>query len=109
LAWRDDDPLYRRAAYWLVGLGLLAAILSIALGWIDLLAQERAGIGMGLVLRHRLHSGAGYLATLLYALNYGWRRWTRKHRSATLLTLSLAGAALVAIAGYLGGELRGVM
>jgi len=42
LAWRREDPLYRRAAYWLVGLGLLGAVFSIALGWIDLLAQESA-------------------------------------------------------------------
>ena len=109
LARRREDPLYRRAAYWLVGLGLLGALVSIALGWIDLLAQESAGVGTGLVLRHRLHSGAAYVATLLYGLNYGWRWWTANRLSATLLTLSLVGALLVAITGYLGGDLRGVM
>ena len=109
LAWRREDPLYRRAAYWLVGLGLLGALVSIALGWIDLLAQESAGVGTGLVLRHRLHSGVAYVATLVYGLNYGWRWWTANRLSATLLTLSLTGALLVAITGYLGGDLRSVM
>jgi len=109
LVWRREDPLYRRAAYWLVGLGLLGALVSIALGWIDLLAQESAGVGTGLVLRHRLHSGVAYVATLVYGLNYGWRWWTANRLSATLLTLSLTGALLVAITGYLGGDLRSVM
>lgn len=109
LAWRREDPLYRRAAGWLVGLGLLGALVSIALGWIDLLAQERAGVGAGLVLRHRLHAAAAYAATAAYGLNFGWR-WRTQHRvSAILLALSMAGAVLVAIAGYLGGDLRGVM
>jgi uncharacterized membrane protein len=109
LAWRREDPLYGRAARWLVTLGLLGAFLSITLGWIDLLAQEREGVGMGLVLRHRLHSGVAYVATLMYGLNYGWRWWTANRLSVTLLTLSLVGAVLVAITGYLGGALRGVM
>lgn len=109
LAWRQEDPLHRRAAYWLVGLGLLGALVSIAFGWIDLLVQERAGVGTGLVLRHRLHSGAAYVATLLYGLNYGCRWRTANRLSASLLTLSLVGALVVAIAGYLGGDLRSVM
>ena len=109
LAWRRKDPLYRRAAYWLVGLGLLGAVLSIALGWIDLLAQESAGVGVALVLKHRLHSEAAYIATLAYGTNFGWRWRTANRLSATLLTLSLVGALLVALTGYLGGDLRNVM
>ena len=109
LACRQADPLYRRAAYWLVGLGLLGALVSIALGWIDLLVQERVGVGTGLVLRHRLHSGMAYVASVVYGMNFGWRWWTESRMSGTLLTLSLVGAVLVAIAGYLGGDLRGVM
>jgi len=109
LAWWREDPLYRRAAYWLVGLGLLGALVSIALGWIDLLAQESAGVGAGLVLRHRLHSEAAYAATLVYGMNFGWRWRTENRLSATRLTLSLVGALLVTITGYLGGDLRSVM
>ena len=109
LACRRADPLYRRAPYWLVGLGLLGALVSIAFGWIDLLAQERAGVGTGLVLGHRLHSGMAYVASVMYGMNFGWRWRTENRMSGTLLTLSLVGAVLVAITGYLGGDLRGVM
>ena len=109
LAWRRADPVYRRAAYWLVGLGLLGALVSIAFGWIDLLAQERQGVGPGLLLRHRLHSGVAYAATVVYAVNFGWRYRSQNRLAGTLLVLSLVGALLVAIAGYLGGDLRTVL
>lgn len=109
LAWRRTDPLYHRAAYWLVGLGLLGAVVSIAFGWVDLLDQERQGVGTALVQQHRLHSVVAYAATLAYVGNLGYR-WRMENRvTVLLLTLSLLGAMLVAIAGYLGGELRMVM
>jgi len=109
LAWRREDPLYRRAASWLVGLGLLGALVGIALGWFDLLELERQGVGTGLLLRHRLHSGAAYGATVAYGLNFGWRRRAPNRFAGAFLILSVIGAVLIAIAGYLGGELRSVM
>lgn len=109
MAWRRRDPVYRCAAYWLVGLGLLGALLSIAFGWIDLLDQERQGVGPGLLQRHRLHSGVAYAATVVYAVNFGWRYRSEHRLAGTLLVLSLVGAILVAIAAYLGAELRTVM
>lgn len=109
LAWRKEDPAYRRAAYWLVGLGLVGALFSIGFGWIDLLDQERLGVGPGLLLRHRLHSGVAYAATVMYAVNFGWRYRSQNRFACGLLVLSFVGAVLVAIAGYLGGDLRTVM
>jgi len=109
LAWRHGDAVYRRTAYWLVGLGLLGALVSIVSGWIDLVDQERQGVGPGLLLRHRLHSGVAYAATVAYAVNLGWRFRSGNRLAGTLLVLSLVGAALIAIAGYLGGDLRTVM
>jgi uncharacterized membrane protein len=109
LAWRREDPVYRRTAYWLVGLGLLGALVSIVSGWIDLVDQERQGVGPGLLLRHRSHSGVAYAATVVYAVNLGWRFRSGNRLAGTLLVLSLVGAVLIAIAGYLGGDLRTVM
>ena len=109
MAWRQGDPVYRRTAYWLVGLGLLGALFSIASGWIDLLDQERQGVGPGLLLRHRHHSGVAYAATVAYAVNFWWRHRSQNRLARMLLALSLVGAILIAIAGYLGGDLRTVM
>jgi len=109
LAWGRDDPMYRRAACWLVGLGLLGAAASIAFGWLDLLDQERQGVGKGLLLRHRVHSLVAYLATAVYLANFLWRWRTKNRVAGILLGLSLAGAILIAVTGYLGGTLRDVM
>ena len=109
LAWRRADPLYPRAAVWLVGLGLLGALLSIAFGWLDFLALERQGVGNGLLIRHQLHSSMAYTATVVYGVNLGWRRRSPDRFTGARLALSLVGALLIAIAGYLGGGLRTVM
>ncbi len=106
--WRKDPGLCG-AAYWLVGLGILGAALSIAFGWVDLLAAEAQGVGPELLVRHRLHSLAAYGATACYLANFTWRWRTGNRSGKPLLALSSLGAILIAIAGYLGGELRNVM
>lgn len=109
LGWRKPGTLYRDMAFWLVGLGLLGAAGSIAFGWTDLLAQERQGVGTGLLVRHTVHSVLAYIATAAYLGVFIWR-WRRANRPAAgILLLSLMGAALVAVTGYLGGDMRMVM
>jgi len=110
MAHRRDDIAYRRAAYWLVGLGLLTAALGIALGWVDLLSYERAaGVDPKFVRRHWFHSVPGYVATLVYLVNFVWRRRTSNRMSGGLLAASVLGAVLIAVTGYLGGMLRDSM
>ena len=109
MAWRREDPLYRQAAYWLVALGLLGAVVSIAFGWIDLIDQERQGVGPGLLHRHRVHSLVAYGATASYLANLIWRWRTRNRVAGVLLGLSFLGAILTGITGYLGAEMRNVM
>ena len=109
LDWRRPQAAYRDMAYWLVGLGVLGAALSIVFGWTDLLSQMRQGVGTGLLLRHRIHSVLAYFATAAYLGGFLWRWRTKNRRSTALLLLSFLGAALLSIAGYLGGEMRNVM
>ncbi len=106
--WRKDTA-FSRAAYWLVGLGLLSAALSIAFGWVDLMAQEAQGVGTELLIRHRVHSLVAYCATVCYLADFGWRWRTGNRSDKPLLALSILGAILIAITGYLGGEMRNVM
>ncbi len=109
MAWRRDDAFFRRAAYWLVGLGLLGAAISIGFGWLDLLAAEAQGVGTALLIRHRVHSLAAYCATACFLAEYIWRWQTDNHVGRLLLALSVLGALLIAITGYLGAGLRNVM
>lgn len=109
LAWRRDDPMFPRAAFWLVGLGLLGALAGIAAGWYDLLEAEREGVGPGLLIRHRAHGLLAYGATATYLASFLWR-WRRPAaRRGGVLALALLGAVLAAVAGFLGGEVRTVM
>ncbi len=109
MAWRREDVAYGRAAYWLVGLGLLGAAASIAFGWVDLIAYERAGAEPSFIHRHRIHSVPAYAATVFYLGNFLWRWRSRNRLSGSLVVLSLLGAILVAVAGFMGGQLRSAM
>lgn len=109
LARRRPESAFRQSAYWLVGLGLLGAAASIIFGWVDLLAVEREGVGTGVLIRHRTHSYVAYAATAAYAGNFLWR-WRVSNRVATgPLLLSIIGALLIAVTGFLGGDIRQVM
>ncbi len=109
MAWRREDAAYRRAAYWLVGLGLLGAAVGIAVGWVDLVAYERQGAEPAFIHRHTIHSLPAYAASALYLGNFLWRWRTRNRLSGGLMLVSVVGAILVALAGFLGGQLRSAM
>jgi uncharacterized membrane protein len=110
LGWRRRDvALYRDMAFWLVGLGLLGAAGSILFGWTDLLDQKRQGVGTGLLLRHTLHSWLAYAGTAVYLGVFLWRWRNGNRRNLALVLLSLLGACLIAVTGYLGGDMRTVM
>ncbi len=109
VAWRRPGPVYRQMAFWLVGIGLAGAAAAIVFGWTDLLAAEKQGVGQGLLARHQTHSILGYVATAAFAANFVWR-WRSHNRLAVgLLVLSLVGAVLIAVTGFLGSEMRNVM
>jgi uncharacterized membrane protein len=100
--------LYATMARWLIGLGLLGAAVSIGSGWVDLLRQEALGVGTALRLQHRLHSLLAYSATATYLIVF-FGRWRRPTVAGWTILLSLLGAALIGITGFVGGELRKVM
>jgi uncharacterized membrane protein len=109
MARRRDDIAYGRAAYWLVGLGLLSAAVSVAVGWLDLLAYERGGVDPKFVRRHWIHSIPAYVATVLYLANFLWRWRTANRLTGPLLLLSVLGAIVIGATAFLGGQLREAM
>lgn len=106
---RRGEPFYARAAQLLIGLGLIGAAASVVTGFVDAVPLVREGVGQAFVDQHRVHQGVAYAATLAYAASF-LIRWRRPSVGrAGIAALMLAGAALIAATGWLGGELRMVM
>lgn len=106
---RREAPIFQEMAYWLVGLGIAGALVSIGAGWIDLWGLEAQGVGTALVTKHLTHSILAYLTTALFVTVFVWRWKTHNHPPAWLFVLAAAGALAIAVTGYLGHDMRLVM
>lgn len=106
---RSGDRFHFRVAQYLIGLGLLGALVSIASGFVDMRGLAPDDVGASFINRHRIHSVFAYAATAVYAASF-FVRWRAPAVSrGSVLVLMVLGAALIAWTGWLGGELRMVM
>jgi len=103
------DRLYATASHMLIGLGLLAAVVSIAAGFVDYIPLVKEGVGSAFVQQHRVHSVLAYASTVLYGVLFFTRRRGRGMAAGPYLAGAVLAAALIAATGYLGGEIRRVM
>lgn len=100
------DRFYFRVAHYLIGLGLLGALGSIITGFIDARPLVAEGIGQAFLDRHRVHQLVALLATAVYLLSF-LIRWRRPDVGRWgIAVLLVAGAALTAATGWIGGEVR---
>lgn len=104
--WRPRD-LYRTMALWLVGLGLVGAVVAVGTAYYDYVRLVREGVGTAFLQRHVLHSTFAYAASVVYLVSFFLR--TRAPQSRAIPVLSIVGAVLIGITGFLGGEIRKVM
>jgi uncharacterized membrane protein len=103
------NSFHPRTAQYLIGLGLVAAVVSIDLGFCDAIPLAREGVGQTFIERHAAHQTWALAATGFYALSF-IVRWRRPEigRAATVVLMAI-GAILISVTGYLGGEIRLVM
>src|SRR6266852_3891740 len=92
-------PGWRSAAYYAIGVGVIGALLAAVPGLIDLMSlppgrSRRIGI---------LHMGINLLAVVVFSVNFLVRRGSADHSG--MLRLTAIGVALIAVSGWLGGEL----
>ncbi len=107
-AWKKQ-PFFAAVSRSLVGLGVLGAAISIAVGFVDYVPLVASGVGQAFIDQHRVHSTLAYVTTVLYASLFLARwRWARLPQALSL-TAALVGAVLISVTGYLGGEIRRVM
>ncbi|MGH2371958.1 MAG: DUF2231 domain-containing protein [bacterium] len=103
------ERFYDRAGRFLIGLGLLGALIAIILGFVDFMALVAADVGQAFVDQHRRHSTFAYagVATYLASFLLRWRR-PDLNRAAVGIFLVL-GAGLIMWATWLGSHIRKVM
>jgi len=94
---------------YLVGLGLVGALVSIVAGFVDYRPLVAQGVGQAFIDVHRVHSFFAYGTTALYVLIFWVRLRWRTMPMAAYVAMGLVGAILITVTGYLGGEVRGVM
>ncbi|HEU5300273.1 MAG TPA: DUF2231 domain-containing protein [bacterium] len=106
---RTSERFYAVASRYLIGLGVAGALVAVLTGFVDYRPLVAQGIGQAFVDQHGLHSWLAYAATVLYAGIFILRWRGRAMAKGAYLTMAAAGAVLIAVTGYLGGEIRRVM
>jgi uncharacterized membrane protein len=98
---RDDEAAFAQGSHWLIGIGILGALLAAIFGSIDL-----SGIPNGTVARRTglIHMALNLAITALYVINY-FIRGDDDTVGTLPLILSILALALLGASGFLGGKL----
>lgn len=92
-------------AYWLIGIGIVAALLAALFGLLDLLTIPRGTRAFRTGLTHAVINVA---VVAIYAGNFAWRSTDHLDINKTRggqMALSILALALLAVSGWLGGTL----
>jgi uncharacterized membrane protein len=99
-----SQPLVE-ASYWLIGIGVIGALVAAVFGLLDLLAIPRRTRAMRVGL---IHLGLNLIIVALFALGFWWRHATYYESTkveAGPFVLSIVAIVLLAVSGWLGGQL----
>lgn len=93
---------WAETAYWLISAGIIGGLVAAPFGWIDWMAIPGATRAKSIGLWH----GAGNVVVLiLFIVSWLQRRDAPGDPGTLPFVISLAGVALAAVTGWLGGEL----
>ncbi|MGH3978825.1 MAG: DUF2231 domain-containing protein [Pseudonocardiaceae bacterium] len=100
-----DPGFLVQGSLWLIGLGVVGALIAALVGFLDLFAIPTGtpAFRTGLV-----HMGLNLAVIAGYAVNFAWRRASDSAATSVgwgPLALSVASLAMLAVSGYLGGKL----
>jgi uncharacterized membrane protein len=98
-------PALVDGAYWLIGIGVVGAVVAALFGLMDLLTIPRRTRAFTTGLTHML---LNVTVLALFVVNFVWRKGDHDHLTsvrAGQLVLSIVAIALLGISGWLGGKL----
>jgi len=101
----NGSPALVEGAYWLIGIGILGALVAAVFGLLDLLSIPRGTRAFSTGL---LHLGLNLVVVAIFVVNFFWRAGNYDELSkvkAGQLVLSAVGIAILAVSGWLGGKL----
>jgi uncharacterized membrane protein len=99
-----EPEVFVKGAFWLIGAGILGAILAAAFGLLDLLAIPR---GTPAFRTGLIHMGLNLTVVVLFAISFALRRAHLDEADATITAVIVSAVALVilGVSGWLGGKL----
>ena len=96
------DPTMAVVAYWMITAGIVGGLLAAPFGTIDWLAIPKGTRAKSI---GALHGIGNVTVVLLFIGSWAFRRDAPQDPTTAAFVLSLAGAALSVVTGWLGGEL----
>jgi uncharacterized membrane protein len=101
----DGSQALTEASYWLIGLGVLGALLAAVFGLMDLLRIPRGTRALRFALTHM---ALNLTVVALFVINFFWRHGSydgSARVSGGQLVLSIVAIALLLVSGFIGGTL----
>jgi uncharacterized membrane protein len=99
----DEGDAFAEGAYWLVGIGIIGALLAAVFGLLDLMTIPR---GTPAFRTGLTHMALNLVVVVLFAVNFAVRAANGYEEFSTPgLILSLVALAVLGVSGWLGGKL----
>jgi uncharacterized membrane protein len=100
----DEGDVFAEGAYWLIGLGVVAALVAAVFGLMDLFAIPRGTKARRTALTHL---SLNVTTVVLFAISFFVRAAGdyEEPASAGLIALSVVALVLLTVSGWLGGKM----
>jgi uncharacterized membrane protein len=99
----EKEAAFAEGAYWLIGIGIVGAVVAALFGLMDLLAIPR---GTKAFRTGLTHMGLNLTVVVLFVIDFAVRASQGSQEATTVgFVLSLVGLVLLSVSGGLGGKL----
>lgn len=102
--WAGEPDVFVRGSFWLIGVGIVGAVIAALFGLLDLLAIPR---GTPAFRTGLTHMALNLTAVVLYAVSFAFRRGHLDDPDVTVagFLFAAAGLLIIGMSGWLGGKL----